>query len=150
MSENQNPDNLQKPSEDVISDYYEGVKQLEMEGYQNGIKKARNALFITAALYLVWEIIGLTQLGGQIPPLVIVFVAVEVGSFVGLALWTKSRPYTAIIIGIILFVLLWVAAIVLVGGKAIYGGIIVRIIILVNLISALKSAKAWEDLKKNS
>lgn len=153
MSENQNPDNeQQQPSENVISDYYDGVKQLEMEGHRTGIKKARNALFITAGLFLIWEAIAIGQTGvslSMLPPAFIVIVVAEVGSFVGLALWTKTKPYTAIIVGIILFILLWVAAIVLVGGRAIYGGIIIRIIILVNLISALKPAKAWEDLKKN-
>ena len=146
MSETQDP---QKPSEDVISDYYDGVKKLEMEGYEAGIKKARNALFVTADLFLLWEIIALSSAGFGVPPLAILIIALEVGSFVALALWTKTKPYTAIIVGLIVFVLLWILAIVLAGGKAVYSGIIIRIIILVNLISALKPAKAWEDLKKN-
>jgi len=155
MSENQNPENPQKPSEDVISDYYDGVKQLEKEGYETGIKKARNALFITAGLFLIWEAIAIGRIGipiSQLPPAFIAIVVAEVGSFIALAFWTKTRPYTAIVVGIILFVLLWVLAVVVSEDKtkAITGGIIVRIIILVNLISALKPAKGWEDIKKNS
>ncbi|NOT52538.1 MAG: hypothetical protein HOP10_14810 [Chitinophagaceae bacterium] len=153
MQEEQKPEEQQKPPEDVISDYYEGVKQLEREGHETGIRKARNALFITAGLFLVWEAIAIGRAGiplSLLPPSYIAIVVAEIGSFIALAFWTKTRPYTAIVAGIILFVLLWVLAVLLSEDKtkAITGGIIVRIIILVNLISALKPAKAWEDLNR--
>lgn len=150
MSENQKPGDTGQPSEDVISDYYDGVKQLEMEGYETGIKKARNALFITAALIVIGEVIAVARLGVGFPPIAILIIAIEAGLFIGLALWTKSKPYTAIIIGLILFILFWVLQVVLNGGAGIYSGIIVKVIIIVVLVGALKPAKAWEDLKKNS
>jgi len=161
MSENQNPGNEQKQteveqpkqSEDVISEYYDGVKKLEMRGYESGIRKARNALFVTAGLFLVLYIIAFSRLnsaGYQIATISYLFAAIDIVPYIGLAIWTKSKPYTAIIVGLILFILSWALAIALVGGKAIYGGIIIRIIILATLISALKPAKAWEDLKKSS
>lgn len=134
--------------ENVISDYYDGMKKMEMEGYESGIKKARNALFVTAGLFLFWEIIALARYPGPVPSLTYLIIAVEVGTFIALGLWTKTKPYTAIVVGLVVFVLLWIAAIALAGGQAVYSGIIVRVIILVNLISALKPAKAWEDLKK--
>lgn len=151
--QNTNPQEVKNESENVISDYYDGVKKLDMQGYETGIKKARNALFITAGLYLLWEIIAVSRAGisfSDLPASYFAIVVVEVGGFVGLALWTKSKPHTAIIVGIILFVLLWILAVALSEdkGKAIVSGIIVKIIILVNLISALKPAKAWEDTKK--
>ena len=146
MPENQNINEPQ--SENVISDYYEGVKKLEMEGHESGIKKARNALFITAGLFLLWEVIGIAMLDGPVPLLTYVIIAAEVGVFIALGFWTKTKPYSAIIVGLIVFVLLWVAAIAMVGMKAAYGGIIVRIIILVALFNALKPAKAWEELNK--
>ena len=148
MTENQNEPIPQK-SENEIADYYEGVKKLEIEGYETGIKKARNALFITAALLLVGEIISISQSGLEITPFVIGFIAVEVGIFVALAFWTKTKPLTAIIVGLILFVLLWIFIIITTDTSAIYRGILVKIIIIVNLVSAIKPAKAWEDAKKN-
>ena len=54
-----------------------------------------------------------------------------------------------IIVGLIIFIGLWVLAIATTGGRAAYSGIIVRIIILSVLISALKPAREWEQLKKN-
>jgi hypothetical protein len=156
MAEDQNAGNEKKTEEHEISNYYEGVKKMEMEGHETGIKKARNALFVTAALFLVWEAIAIGRAGiplSELPLIYWAIVVAEVGGFIALALWTKTKPYTAIIVGLILFILLWVLAIATAEGteeraKAITGGIIVRIIILVNLISALKPAKAWEDLNK--
>jgi hypothetical protein len=152
MSEHQNNLSPETPKENEIADYYEGVKKLEMEGHETGIKKARNALFITAGLVLLGEVISMSMTGVEITPLVIGIIAVEVGVFVGLAFWTKTKPYAAIITGLILFILLWVAAAVVNddGGQSIYKGIIVKAIIIYTLVSALKPAKEWENLKKNS
>lgn len=149
MAENQPTGNEQKPhSEHEIAEYYEGVKELEMKGHETGIRKARNALFATAGLFLIGEIISASVSGTPWTPVLIAIVAVEVGVFVALGFWTKTKPFTAIIVGIVIFVLLWVLAIVVIGGKAAYSGILVKIIILSFLISAIKPAKAWEDLKK--
>lgn len=152
MSEHQNNLSPETPKENEIADYYEGVKKLEMEGHETGIKKARNALFITAGLVLLGEVISMSTTGVEITPLVIGIIAAEVGVFVGLAFWTKTKPYAAIITGLILFILLWVAAAVVNddGGQSIYKGIIVKAIIIYTLVSALKPAKEWENLKKNS
>ena len=149
MSGNQNPGDQQQPSENEIADYYDGVKKLEMEGYETGIKKARNALFVTAALVFIGELVSAGVSGIGITPLLIVIALVEAGIFVGLGFWTKTKPYTAIIVGLILFILMWAIAIVIAGGRAAYSGIIVRIIIISYLVNALKHAKAWEELKKN-
>lgn len=144
----QNTSSENQPEENVIHDYYEGMKEMEMQGYESGIKKARTALFVTAGLFLLWEIIAVARFEGQVPGLTYLIIALEVGTFIVLGLWTKTKPYTAIIVGIIVFFLLWVAAIAASGNKAIYSGIVVRIIIFFNLFTALKPAKAWEDLKK--
>lgn len=149
MSENQNPDNQQPPAENEIADYYDGVKKLEMEGHETGIKKARNALFVTAAVIFIGELVSAGVSGIGITPLLIGIALVEAGIFVGLGFWTKTKPYTAIIVGLIIFILMWVLAIAVTGGRAAYSGIIVRIIIISYLVSALKHAKAWEELKKN-
>ena len=120
-----------------------------MEGHETGIKKARNALFVTAAIILLGEIISASASGVPFTALLIGIIAVEVGIFVALGFWTKTKPYTAIVVGLILFIVLWIAAIAIIGGKAAYSGIIIKIVIISYLASALKPAKAWEDLKKN-
>jgi len=75
-------------------------------------------------------------------------VAIEVGIFVAHGFWTKNKPYSAIIIGLILFILYWIAGIIINGTEAAYKGITIKIVIIVYLAQALKPAKVWEDTKK--
>jgi hypothetical protein len=149
MPENQNPNNPSPGSENEISDYYEGMKKLEMQGHETGIKKARTALFVTAALIFIGEMIAVAASDAGFTPLVIGIALIEAGIFVALGFWTKTKPFTAIVTGLVLFILMWILAIVVTGGKAAYSGIIVRIIVISYLISAMKPAKAWEEAKKN-
>ena len=149
MSENQNTTNPSSGSENEIADYYDGIKKLEMQGYETGIKKARTALFVTAALIFIGEMISASVSGLGLTPLLIGIALIEAAIFVALALWTKTKPYTAIITGLIIFILMWVAAVALTDGKAAYSGIIMRIVIISYLVSAMKPARAWEEAKKN-
>jgi hypothetical protein len=146
---NQQTENLEEKKEDVISEYYEGVKKLEIQGYETGIKSARNALFVTAGLVLLGEIITASVTGIEFTPLIIGVILIEVGVFVALGFWTKTKPFTAIVTGLILFIVMWIFAIVVNGIEAAYSGIIVKIIIISYLASAIKKAKAWEDAKKS-
>jgi hypothetical protein len=136
-----------------ISAYHDEIAQIQQEGYQQTIKKARNALFWAAGLILFGEIISMVRSDG-FDPVTFSFALVLSGIFVGLALWTKKKPYTAIIVGLIAFITHWLLAIISYGilfgavgvGKAIIGGIIVRILILINLIRPLKDAKELQEL----
>ena len=151
MPENQNADitNSDTRSENEIADYVAGLKQMEMQGYEKGVRKARTALFVTAGLILVGELLSVSISGLSFTPLVIGIVLVESGIFVGLAFWTKQKPFAAIIIGLVIFVGLWALSIAVSGFKGAIGRVIVRIIIISYLISALKPAKAWEEAKRN-
>jgi hypothetical protein len=149
MTDNTNTPEENK-SEDAIANYYEGVKELEMQGYETGIKKARTALFVTAGLLLLGEIISASINNYEWTPLLIGIIVFEVGIFIALGLWTKTKPYAAIITGLIVFIALQVVTIALLGDISALGkGIIVKVIIIVYLAQALKPAKAWEDAKKN-
>ena len=148
MSDNQHPTTQETPKENVISEYVDGVKKMEMQGYESGIKTASTALFVTAFLVLLGEVLSVSMAGLEWTPLMIGVVAIEVGIFIALALWTKTKPYTATVVGLIVFILYWIAAIALNGGEAAYKGIIVKVIIIVTLVQAIKPAKAWEDTKK--
>src|SRR5262245_28702442 len=137
MEENQNqPQSGQQP-ENPISDYYDGVKELEMQGYETGIRKARIALFATAVLLAIGELISASTMDYPITGEIIAIIAVESGIFIALGFWTKKRPFTAIVIGLIIFIGLWILAIAAAGVRGAIGGIIVRIIIIVYLTGAL-------------
>ena len=149
MSENQQPPVEPRTEQHPIADYYDGVRQLEIQGYESGIKKARTALFVTAALVFAGEMIAAAIANIPITALVIGIALIEAGIFVGLAFWTKTRPYSAIMTGIVIFIGFWIFAIVVSGFTGAVSGILVRIIILSYLISAVKPAKAWEQAKKS-
>jgi hypothetical protein len=148
MTEDPNSQPSTETKGDEIANYYDDVKKMDMQGYEAGIKKARNALYVTALLILIGELISASAMGIALTPMLIGVALFESGIFVALALWTKTKPYTAIIVGLIVFILMWVISIAVLGGKAAYSGIIVRIVIISYLVSALKPAKAWEETKK--
>jgi hypothetical protein len=142
------PDNESKPeSEDVIADHLQEFKQMEMKGYEPAIRNARNALFVVAALMLVGELISAGANHIPFSRLLVLIIALECGSFIALGLWARTRPFAAITLGLILFVGLWVFAIIATGFSAAFGGIIIRLIVISYLVRSLKDAKAWEDAK---
>ena len=149
MPENPLPPAEAKTEEHPIADYYDGVRQLEMKGYESGIKNARTALFVTAALIFAGELITVSIAGLPITAMVLGIALIEAGIFVGLALWTKTKPYSAIMTGIVIFIGIWILAFVVSGAMGAISGILARIIILSYLISAVKPAKAWEQAKKS-
>ena len=141
-------------TENSIADQMNELKEQNLAQYEIGVRKARNALFATGALLFIGEMITMARMYGEMVPELLAISLVEAGIFVALALWTKKRPYTAIITGLILFILI---AVVLPIGitinedaetitKAVFGGIFIKIIILVYLIKALNDAK---EIQKN-
>jgi hypothetical protein len=153
MTPGTNEPNQQK---DVIADYADELQQIEIEGYERAVKKARNALFWAGGLYFFWEMIGMFTAGGGFNLIWLVVALVEAGIFIGLAFWTKTKPYTAVLTG--LFVFLGLIALSAVSYamqegslgifKALFSGIIVKVIIIINLILPLKDAKALQEAKK--
>lgn len=150
MPEEQNQPNSANENKDEITEYYEEVKQLEISGYETGIRKARNALFITAGLVFLSETISASSADFALSPIIWGIIFIECGIFVALAFWTKSRPYAAVIIGLIFFLLLWGLAFALNGFtiRAVFSGIIFKVFVIVALVRTIGPAKAWEEMKK--
>lgn len=150
--ENKNPDQ----QENVISEYANELKQIEMEGYEMAVRKARNALFWAGGLIFLGEMISMFRQGLGFQPILLLIALAEAAIFIGLAFWTKKKPYTAVVTGLIAFIgIILLGAIVngMIKGsagvlKALFGGIIVKVIILVNLILPLKDAKALQEGRK--
>ncbi|MEP7109012.1 MAG: hypothetical protein ABI760_13550 [Ferruginibacter sp.] len=142
--------------EDSIADYHNDIRQIELKGYEAGVRRARNALYWTAGLVFLGEMIAMFTSGAGFNIYVLLIALFEAGIFVVLALWTKKKPYTAIITGLAAFIgIILFSAIVNTyseGGvgflKAIFSGIIVKVIILLNLIKALNDGKALQDARE--
>ncbi|RYY62916.1 MAG: hypothetical protein EOO05_01010 [Chitinophagaceae bacterium] len=153
MTEEQQP----QESPDVIADQMNQLRQIEMEGYELAVKKARNALFWTAGLILFWELVSMYRTLGEFDPAITIFAFFVAAIFVGLGLWTKKKPYTALITGIIAFVA-YIGLTIVVNGmadggtgvaKALFSGIIFKVVIFVNLIRPIKDAKALQEGMKS-
>lgn len=142
---------------DSIAHYHDDVQQIELEGYQNMVRKARNALFWTAGLVFAGEMIAMYSTSGQFNIYVFIIALLEAGIFIGLALWTRKKPYTAIVAGLITFIGIMLIAAVAnayetgAAGllKALFSGILVKVAILVTLIRALNGSKALQEAKEN-
>jgi len=153
MTPGTNDPNQQK---DVIADYADELQQIEIEGYERAVKKARNALFWAGGLIFVAEMINMVRTEDGFDAIIFVFSLIEAGVFIGLALWSKKKPYSAVVCGLIAFIGIILLSIVANGYtdgasgavKALFSGIIIKAIILVNLIMPLKDAKALQEAKK--
>jgi hypothetical protein len=63
-----------------------------------------------------------------------------------LGFWTKVKPYTAIISGLVTYILLWIGDSIF-DPTYIYKGILVKIFIIIYLIKGLKDAKEAQAIK---
>jgi len=155
MSDINNP---QSQKQDVIANEFNELRQIEMEGYETAVRKARNVLFLAGALIFVGEMVSMYRTYGDFDLTVFIIALVEAGLFVALALWTKSKPYTAVVSGLVLFIVIIILSAVFNGMadgaeglfKALIGGFIWKIIILVTLIKGMADAKSLQEAKKNT
>ena len=117
-----------------------------MEGYDKHIRRARNALFFVAAVQAI-SIFFVKEDDDNVRNItigILVFIALV---FVGLALWTKKRPYTALITALALYGSLLILD--AVGDPStLIKGIFLKIAIVVSLITGLRNAKEAIDLRK--
>lgn len=150
MADIQNQQLSNEEGKNEITEYYEGVRQLEMQSYESGIKNARMALFVTGALLFAGELISAAISEAPFTFLFWIIILIQSGVFVALGFWTKTRPYAAIVTGLIFFILIWILAMAFSGFRGALGGIIVKIIIIVYLAKAIGPAKAWEEAKRNT
>jgi hypothetical protein len=146
------------PQHDQITDYHADIQQIEMEGYELVVKKARNALFLAAGLIFIGEMIAMYRTLQAFDATIFGIAVFEAAIFIGLALWTKKKPYTAIICGLSAFILFIILSVIINGYtdgglgiiKSLFGGIIVKVLILVALIRPLKDAKELQNIKSQN
>jgi hypothetical protein len=146
--------NQESPVEGKIAAYHDEIAEIQQEGHRLTIRNARNMLFVAAGLILVQYIIAMIGNPYIINPIDMSIMVFFVGSFTALAFWTKKKPYTAIIGGLVVFVLyiiFQVAVRMYLEGsagalKGLFGGWLFKIIILVALIKPLKDAKELQEM----
>jgi len=124
-------------------------EEFSLQGYDKHIRQARNTLFIAAAILLLNAVILFSNYPFDIEIMWFDYLLwlTYIGGFIALALWTKRKPYYAIIGGLIL-----IGAFILVNAiiepGTIFGGIIFKVAVVVFLIKGLRDAKEAQELKK--
>lgn len=142
--------------EDTISEYIFDIEQDRIEFNQSIVKKARNTLFLAAVLIFLGEMVSMFKNGGGFNTITFIFALIEGGIFVALALWTKRKPYSAVLGGVIAFVSVMLLAMLANGyadgiGAALLSlisGFIFKIFILIALINALKNARELQGIQQ--
>jgi hypothetical protein len=119
-----------------------------MDGYDKHIRQARNACFISAGLLLINAIILFSKYDFDISIMWLDYLlwAIYVGGFIFCGLWTKKKPYYAIIGALCVFAL-FIIVNAIVDPSTIIGGWIFKIGICVTLIKGLSDAKEAQQMK---
>jgi hypothetical protein len=119
-------------------------QDFSMEGYEKHIKNARITLFVIAGLMLVniFLMPEMTDLARAIT--IGLFVGIS-GIFAVLAWWTKKKPFTALLIALILYGVLLLGD-ALVDPSSIIKGIVVKVIVIILLIRGLQNGKEAQDM----
>jgi hypothetical protein len=137
-SENNNEKNL---PESIFTE-----EEFPLEGYDKNIRQARNILFFLAALQMLLAIYLLYTSQGNAGWVSFAITTIVAVIFFLLGFWTKVKPYTAIISGLVTYILLWIGDSIF-DPTYIYKGILVKIFIIIYLIKGLKDAKEAQAIK---
>src|SRR6266699_1805888 len=101
---NENIDSEQNNQETIFSE-----NEFSMEGYDKHIRQARNTLFILAGFQLISAIYLFSISDTPISWITFALTCFIAVVFAGLGLWSKKKPYTAIVTALIIYILLWVS-----------------------------------------
>lgn len=124
-------------------------EELSSSGYDKHIRQARNAIFFAAGILVVNLIILLSTVPDYYDYLWIDLLiwGLFIAGFIFLALWTKKKPYYAIIGALILYGL-FIALNAWIDPSTIFKGIIFKIVIIVFLVKGINDAKDAQQMKE--
>jgi len=134
--------NPQQPSEETIFP----EEEFSMEGYDKHIRNARIMLFVVAALTLL-SLFTLAPFDETPKIIVAVVVVAFAGVFIGLAFWTRSKPYSAILTALIVYCGLQLLNF-LASPESIFQGWILKLAVILLLILGLGNARESQRMMK--
>jgi hypothetical protein len=131
-------------------------RELLSDELRKKMNKSSGALLAVAIIWTVMGPVALwlekEQMQRQNPgqvieiyPIAYVIVFGIAAAFFGLWLWSRFQPFAAAIVGLVLFVSLWLLNIV-VDPTQIYKGIIIKIIIVAVLVKAIQAGAEYRKL----
>ncbi|MBL6447089.1 hypothetical protein JMN32_12275 [Fulvivirga sp. 29W222] len=135
MAENQEGNSLA----DQKAKAQEILERSRTEIAEKHVKTSRNTLYVLAALFFLYAILyGTGVLANDIVSLV--FYSIIAIIYILLALWTKSKPQTAVILGLVLY-LLNIALIASIDINTLYQGWLIKGIIITYLVRGILEAR---------
>lgn len=141
--------NIDKQREDQNQETIFSADEFSLQGYDKHIRQARNAIFAVAILLAL----NLIFLGFTIPEeyeyfwIDMLLWGLFIAGFVALGLWTKKKPYSAIIAAISLYIIFIILNAVL-DISTLYKGLLFKIIVFVFLAKGINDAKEAQELQK--
>ncbi|HMI80112.1 MAG TPA: hypothetical protein VK484_15035 [Ferruginibacter sp.] len=124
-------------------------EEFSIKGYDKHIRQARNAIFIAAGIL----VLNLILLAVTVPDayeylwIDILIWGAFIAGFILLGLWTKKKPYSAIVGALILYIVFIIFNAVL-DVTTIYKGIILKIVIIILLAKGLNDARQAQRMQE--
>ena len=114
-----------------------------IQEHQKQVRQARNTIFVVAAIQFFFGIVSGYQFGGNTGWIVFGVTASIAIIFLGLGLWTRKKPFLAILIALILYAGLLITDLVL-QPSTILKGLLVKVFIIAYLVRGLIKAREAE------
>lgn len=142
-------------TQDSIADQIEQLKRQKLSGNWVAVGKARRILFWIAVLLFIDEMMAMQQRYREFDTGMFMIVLLETSVFIALGIWTKRKPYTAVLTGLIIFVVMIIVSIYN-GAEAAPRGtlqlsissVLIRLIIFVTLIKAVNDARELQNANR--
>lgn len=118
------------------------------QGYDKHIRQARNAIYAAAIFLIINVILLVVTLPGSYEYLWIDLLlwGVFIAGFIMLGLWTKKKPYYAIVAALILYGI-FIAINAVLDISTLWKGMIFKIGIIVYLVKGMSDAKEAQEMK---
>ena len=111
------------------------------------MKNARIWLYVIAGIQTAMGFYEYATTADQTVAIVALCIDAFVGlSFLVLALWSRKKPYLAFVCALSFYALFNIAFMVL-DASNLYRGVILKLIIVIALVKAIKDAKKYEEVK---
>lgn len=139
-------ENSTEPNSDKPVDIFEEI-DFDIREHNKQIKQSRNTIFIVAVIQFLFGIVSGHQIGGEMGWLVFGVAGFIAIIFLILGIWTKKKPYTAILIALIFYSSLLVIDLIILPSTVVKG-IIIKLFIIGYLVRGLGKAKEAQHWAK--
>jgi hypothetical protein len=142
MENDQNAPVKQDNQESIFNE-----EEFKLQGYNKHIRQARNAIYLAAGILLInlFVLIASNNDNEYLWVDILIWSCFIVG-FVFLGIWTKKKPYYAIVGALVLYSA-FIALNAFIELKTLYSGLIFKIAIFVFLIKGINDAKEAQEMQ---